>query len=325
MIVPEFWSEAKERVVIAGKSRTLKRFGWSDSSEREALEHARERVHDAANRLRAGEQVRTMDHKVPYNGAEGLPIREEIISRHGDAVITRNTYGALCLNTPDTLFADVDIEEPTRPWLGFAYFLPFVVAGIVFSREFGTYWVLAVAILVGLFLSGLLSQGTNWIINKARPDPYAAARSRIERFAEANPDWNLRLYRTPKGYRVLVMHRTFDPTENHAFDFLERVGSDPLYVTMCRNQKCFRARISPKPWRVGMEAHIKPRPGVWPINPERMPERLEWIRRYEHKAKDFASCRFEGDLGSGRVDRNCEKIRAVHDQYCKADLSLPLA
>ncbi len=30
MIVPEYWSEAKERIVINGKQRTLKRFGRSD-------------------------------------------------------------------------------------------------------------------------------------------------------------------------------------------------------------------------------------------------------------------------------------------------------
>jgi len=184
--------------------------------------------------------------------------------------------------------------------------------------------VLAVAVLAGLIVSGLLAEGTNRLVLKLRPEPFAAARARIERFAIAHPDWNMRLYRTPKGYRVLVMHQTFDPTEPAAYEFLERVGSDPLYVTMCRNQKCFRARVSPKPWRVGME-HIKPRPGVWPINSERMPARREWIRRYEHKARSFASSHFEASLGSGRVDRTCDKVRAVHDRYCKADLGLPLA
>ncbi len=325
MIVPEFWAEAKERVVISGKSRTLKRFGWSDVGEDEAHAHAKKRVQEAADRLRSGQQVRTVDHKVPYNGAEGLPIREEIVSRHGDAVITRNSYGALCLNTPDTVFADVDIDEPRRGWLNLVYFLPFVAVGYIFSREFGTYWVMAVAVLIGLFVSGLLAEGTNWVVNRARPDPYTAARSRIERFAADHPDWNLRLYRTPKGFRVLVMHRTFDPGERDAFDFLERIGSDPLYVRMCRNQKCFRARVSPKPWRIGVQEHIKPRPGVWPINPERMPARRAWIRRYEELATDFASCRFEASLGGGRVDRQCDRIRVVHDRQCKAELDLPLA
>ncbi|MEQ1893799.1 MAG: hypothetical protein ABL998_14750, partial [Planctomycetota bacterium] len=33
--------------------------------------------------------------------AEGVPIREEIVSEHDAAVITRNGYGARCLNTPN--------------------------------------------------------------------------------------------------------------------------------------------------------------------------------------------------------------------------------
>ncbi len=281
VIVPEYWSEAKERIVVDGKQRTLRRFGWSDSSEQDAFENAKERVADAVARARAGEAVRARDHKVPYNGAEGLPIREQIVSRHGDTVITRNSYGALCLNTPDIAFADVDVAAPG-------------------------------GILMG------------WVFSLFRTDPFDKARARIEQFAVDNPDWLLRLYRTPKGYRVLVMHRTFDADKEPAFEFLTKLGSDPLYMAMCRNQKCFRARVSPKPWRIGME-HIKPRPGVWPINPARMRDRQDWVRRYDEKSHRFASCRYEATLGSGRADRKCEAVRAVHDKHCKADQDLALA
>lgn len=324
MIVPEYWSEAKERIVINGKQRTLKRFGWSDVSEQDASENAKERVADAATRARAGEKVRSMDHKTAYNGAEGLPIREEIVSRHGDSVITRNSYGALCLNTPDTVFADVDVDEARAGWLYWLYLVPIAALGVNYSREFGTWWVLAVALLVGLFLAQVLAGLTARVIGTMRSDPFETARARIEKFATDNPNWLLRLYRTPKGYRVLVMHRTFDATEETAFEFLQKLDSDPLYVRMCRNQKCFRARVSPKPWRVGME-HIRPRPGVWPIKPERMPARHEWVRQYDQKSNGFASCRFEATLGSGHADRKCEAVRSVHDKHCKADQELALA
>ncbi len=324
MIVPEYWSESKETVVIDGKQRTLKRFGWSDSSEQDALENAKERVAEAAARARAGEKVRAVDHKVSYNGAEGLPIREEIVSRHGDAVITRNSYGALCLNTPDTVFADVDVDEGGAGWLYWLYLLPIAAVGVYFSREFGTWWVLAVASLLGLFLSQVLAQLTVRVMSTLGAGPFDKARARIERFATDNPAWLLRLYRTPKGFRVLVMHRTFEPTKEAAFEFLKALDSDPLYVTMCRNQKCFRARVSPKPWRVGME-HIRPRPGVWPIKPERVLARHEWVRQYEEKSLRYASCRFEATLGSGRLDRKCEAVRSVHDKLCKAEQDLELA
>ncbi len=282
MIVPEYWSEAKTRITHDGKQRTIMRFGWSDASEDDAHENAKQRVKEAMDRLRAGESVRALDHKVAYNGAEGLPIREEIVERHGESVITRNSYGALCLNTPDVVFADIDVEAPG------------------FLRSM---WLL---------------------ITGAERNPFVTAREEIEKFAVDNPGWLLRLYRTPKGFRVLVMHDTFDPVDERAFEFMQKLGSDPLYMRMCRNQKCFRARISPKPWRIGVE-HIKPRPGIWPVKREKMNVRRDWIRRYEQKASRFSSCRYEATLGEGRSDRKCEAIRSVHDRYCKADRDLEIA
>jgi len=282
MIVPEYWSEAKTRITHDGKQRTIMRFGWSDTSEDDAHENAKQRVKEAIDHLQVGKPVRARDHKVAYNGAEGLPIREEIVERHGEAVITRNSYGALCLNTPDVVFADIDVETPG------------------FLRSM---WLL---------------------ITGAERNPFATAREGVEKFAVDNPGWLLRLYRTPKGFRVLVMHDTFDPTDERAFEFMQKLGSDPLYMRMCRNQKCFRARISPKPWRIGVE-HIKPRPGVWPVKQEKMNARRDWIRRYEQKATRFSSCRYEATLGEGRSDRKCEAIRSVHDRYCKADRDLEIA
>jgi len=123
MIVPEYWAEAEERVRVDGRQRTLKRFGWSDVSEQDARENARERVREAAARARAGESVRTADQKVAYNGADGLPIREQIIERHGDSVITRNSYGALCLNTPNVLFADIDVPVSRHTSVAIAVFV----------------------------------------------------------------------------------------------------------------------------------------------------------------------------------------------------------
>jgi len=55
----------------------------------------------------SGEKLIRREPKIPYKGAAGVPIREEIVSRHGETIITRNAYGARCLNTPNVLFADV--------------------------------------------------------------------------------------------------------------------------------------------------------------------------------------------------------------------------
>ncbi len=72
---------------------TVRRFGWSDVSQAEAQAHAERRAQDALDGLRDGEQLARREPKVAYNGADGVPIREEIVARHDDVLITRNGYG----------------------------------------------------------------------------------------------------------------------------------------------------------------------------------------------------------------------------------------
>src|SRR5690242_6729365 len=110
MIVPRYWAEALKRHRDGGRQITVRRSGWSDESLAAAEAHAATRAEEALARLLAGEALPRIERKVPYNGAEGLPIREEIYAEHGGVVITRNSYGALCLNIENVLIADVDFE-----------------------------------------------------------------------------------------------------------------------------------------------------------------------------------------------------------------------
>ncbi len=275
-------------------------------------------------RARSGEQVRLVDHKVAYNGAEGLPIREEIIERHGDSVITRNSYGALCLNTPDVLFADVDVKWRSHSMLGWIIFFAILAIGLWQKRELDAWWPLIVAAVIGIIVAEPIStRVSKWIAGRT-DNPFDAALAQFEKFASSNPAWVLRIYRTPKGFRILAMHQTFNPSDDAAFNFMSAVGSDKLYMQMCRNQNCFRARVSPKPWRIGV-GHIKPQPGVWPIRKERLPDRQRWVENYTRKSAGFAACRFVKTLGNGGTDRKCEQVRKVHDRLCKVDSTMPIA
>lgn len=324
MIVPEYWAEARVRDRIDGSQVTIKRFGWSDESEAAAQAHARQRAEDAIARARAGETVRRVDHKLAYNGAEGLPIREEVVSRHGETVITRNVYGALCLNTPNVLFADIDFptEPPTRVTVLFC--LGFLLLAALIGFGTGSGWLFIAIAGGGLMMSGSLA---SWLVRRQerrQGGADAIVRRTIEGCVRDHPEAHFRVYRTPMGYRVLAMHKTFDPTSDEARQLLSRLDSDPMYQRMCRNQHCFRARVSPKPWRIGMD-RIGPRPGVWPIRAERVPARLDWIRRYTEVAPDYAACRFEGRYGSPTVDPAAESVRELHDQLSRADTRLPIA
>ncbi len=323
MLVPKFWAEHRAVKTVRGREATVRRFGWSDHSPEAALEHARARVEEALAALEAGQKPARFEPKVPYNGADGVPIREEIVETHDDVVVTRNSYGALCMNTPDVLFADVDLPEGGGVnffrWIGL--FLLAAVGGAYLARSG---WVLAAGIIASFALPFALDAAA-LAVRRARRVDEKLALERIRAFSETHPRWLLRVYRTPAGFRVLVMHRTFEPGDLETGSFFEALGTDRVYVRMCEKQRCFRARVSPKPWRIGKNTHILPSRGVWPVSPEVLPRRMEWIADYDARSREYASCRFVEELGAGRPDARAEAVRRLHDDACRAHSELPLA
>jgi hypothetical protein len=324
MIVPDFWAEGRAQARKGGKQVTVWRFGWSDASQDEAQQMADQRAQEALARKLDGDRVNWREPKVPYNGAQGMPIREQVVSRHGDEVITRNSYGALCLNTPGVLFADVDLEStPLRSWKVEMYLL-LGVAALLCSWFF--YRISSAILAGGLLLSwAILTRAVHRLRRflqrrrEAREGGLAAiALRRVKDFAAAHPDWGLRVYQTPAGLRLMATHRRFDPGEPAVAEFFDAVQADPLYVTMCKNQQCFRARLSAKPWRIGMRDRLRPRPGIWPVNPERLPERNAWLTLYDARASTFAACRFERALGNPAVAPDVAAVIDLHDSTARA-------
>ncbi|MEF9976953.1 MAG: hypothetical protein RR834_00450, partial [Thermomonas sp.] len=249
MIVPEYWAEAREQVRHKRRTITVRRYGWSDESAAAAQAHADARTREALDAILSGAALPRREVRTNY-GVAGVPIREQIVARHGDVVITRNSYGALCLNTPDVLFADVDMaERPTGCALSIGGLT--IVAAIAFAIGlFAWHWI------AGIGLAILSVWAFNRITLRRRQAVFdrdggaeARALALVDAFVAAHTDWHLRVYRTPAGLRVLVMHRTFQPQDDDAAMLFSALQADHLYTVMCKVQHCFRARLTPKPWR----------------------------------------------------------------------------
>lgn len=326
MIVPQYWAEGRVRERRKGRQVSVRRWGWSDESPVQAQAHADGRAREALQRILAGEDLPRRESRVAYNGADGVPIREEIVSRHGEALVTRNAYGALCLNTPDVLFADIDFGAPSVPCL-LLLSVPLAAAAVAAVLAPAAHRVMigAAALMGTLALVGVVWKSVQRLRTSAAGGPEAQARARVVRALERRPDWQARIYRTPAGLRVLVVHRRFDPTSPEVAAFFQDLGSDPIYVRMCTRQRCFRARVSPKPWRVGIDRHLRPRPGIWPVNPARLPERTQWLTAYDHASSGYASCRYLETLGRGAEDPVAAGVRHLHDELSRALTSLPTA
>lgn len=131
MLIPKYWAQYKQRFESqatanrSSKQATIKRYGWSDISQSEALNHARTRVTEAHNRWLAGEDIVCRERKEEYNASNGIPIREQVIteqtfpssnlsdssSYQTQVITTRNSYGAQVANVDNIAIIDVDNDE----------------------------------------------------------------------------------------------------------------------------------------------------------------------------------------------------------------------
>ena len=134
MLIPKYWAQHKQRFELLetssnpSKQATIKRYGWSDVSQMEALSHAKARVDDAHERWLAGEDILRRERREEYNEGNSIPIREEIIDKHDfpenepsnnsaavtKLIVTRNSYGAQVANVDNIAIIDVDNGDLLR-------------------------------------------------------------------------------------------------------------------------------------------------------------------------------------------------------------------
>lgn len=134
MLIPKYWAQHKQRFESLetssnpSKQATIKRYGWSDVSQMEALSHAKARVDDAHERWLAGEDILRRERREEYNEGNSIPIREQIASEHSfpeneftnnssavtKLIVTRNSYGAQVANVDNIAIIDVDNGDLLR-------------------------------------------------------------------------------------------------------------------------------------------------------------------------------------------------------------------
>ena len=98
----------------SGQSIQVSSRGWSDVSLQDAAAQAEERARRLAHR------IATDRHAGKLYDYGDSPVPEPIVHDFGpegaaSAVVTRNSYGSLVLNTDDLLFADIDTDSPGGP------------------------------------------------------------------------------------------------------------------------------------------------------------------------------------------------------------------
>jgi hypothetical protein len=259
---------------------------WSSQSLAEAQSLADQAAQQLADRFKLGQWPPSQAaHYYPNH-----PLREQILQEiKNDAgelrsVITRNSYGCQVLNTARVMFVDIDLPEP-KP-VGFL------------QRLFGK--------------------------AKTAPPPQTqnGAMTKIENWTREHADWGWRVYRTRAGLRLLATHGLVEADSEAAKGVFEALGADPLYQKLCRTQKCYRARLTPKPWRCGVRA----KPERWPfLNPRAESKFEKWGRHYESIAFNWATCEFLKHIGNAAVHPDIEATIKFHDAATRVGTKLQLA
>lgn len=127
----------------------------------------------------------------------------------------------------------------------------------------------------------------------------------------------LRVYETHKGIRVIVSGRLFDPAAALTGKFMRSFNADWLYTILCRKQACFRARLTPKPYRMKWRAHRV----SYPRDAQQEAALKAWLPGYESASEHFASCRFLCTIGAAAHS----PIIDYHDRMTAAHSDRPLA
>jgi hypothetical protein len=283
MNFPKFWA--------LGKSGGVACWRWSSQSITEAQSLANEAAKQLAERFRNGFPPSRNAHYYPNH-----PFREQILQEipgNGGlaAVVTRNAYGCQVLNTARVMFVDIDLPEP-----------PGRRGGIGISiRIFG------------------------WPKPKPPPDmsgPRNAALEKVETWTCNNPQWGWRVYQTRAGLRLLATHAPVDAESKTAEDVFHALGSDVLYQKLCKAQKCYRARLTPKPWRCEYYQNTYRWPWLRPRDEQKF---QKWLAGYEEACQDWATCSLVKLIGNATVHPEVQPIIKLHDETTRVGSAFQLA
>lgn len=253
-----------------------------DDTEQEITCYGGSNISIEDARARAQEKAKKIQRKI--KGEKHLfdeyeaEIREEILRLIDDhSAITRNRYGAQVLNAENLMILDIDKPKPTSSGLG------------------------------GFFKKKDTRTPKEQIFDTVRQ---LAVTLKYK-------EYGFRIYETYQGARVIVSGRDFDPRAAETKRIMDEFHCDPLYITLCVKQGCYRARLTPKPYRMNMRPYKVQFPRVGEDR-----EFQEWLVKYEWQSRNFNTCRLIEQVGPRH---SMNEVVQLHDEITGANFRQPLA
>lgn len=137
---------------------------------------------------------------------------------------------------------------------------------------------------------------------------------RLQKHPELGQDF--RIYETANGVRV-IGKQYFDPTNKGHAKLLQLFGVDLLYVQLSQKQQCYRARLTPKPYRIKSRT-IKIGS---PLDCE-TENYQSWENEYQEKSNQFSVVKLVKTIGQ---DFAADNVIALHDRLSNSSQNKTLA
>lgn len=130
-------------------------------------------------------------------------------------------------------------------------------------------------------------------------------------------EYGFRIYETYQGARVIVLGKEFEPGDRNTSKMMSEFNCDRLYMTLCQKQNCFRARLTPKPYRMKMRRYKVQYP-----REDDDPELRQWLADYERESRNFSVCKFIEQVGARH---SVDDVVRLHDEITGINFRQPLA
>lgn len=158
--------------------------------------------------------------------------------------------------------------------------------------------------------AGLLARLLEMFGKQKKDKDYYLAK--IGDYQKNNPRYTFRVYETCAGLRFVITNEVFAADSSLVKTLFATLGVDPLYVNLCKHQTCFRARLTPKPWRIGVD-----RPGSrFPRESRRDKDEFEsWLRAYQAAAAKVSVVKLLATFGTDSTHPDIKRVMTVHDRH----------
>jgi hypothetical protein len=136
--------------------------------------------------------------------------------------------------------------------------------------------------------------------------------AKIDNYQKTNPQYTFRVYETYAGLRFVITNQVFEADSSRVKTLFTALGVDPLYMNLCKHQTCFRARLTPKPWRIGVD-----RPGSrFPRESRHDSSEFEsWLRTYHMASAKVSVVKLHATFGTDSTHPDVKRVITVHDRH----------